>query len=489
MGPQAARADRVRRDVSPCLPLKTKSKLGQFMTPASVARFMAGMFDKVSSDNCRLLDAGAGVGALTCAFLDRWLAGELIFQNVDVTAYEIDSALSQHLRDHLSAYEHIDFRVIPFDFILASAPVTARTRAYSHAILNPPYKKINASSAHRKALSAAGVETVNLYSAFMALTILMMAPKGQVVAILPRSFCNGPYYRPFREILLRFTAIQRIHLFNSRKKAFKDDNVLQENVIIRLDRDVVQGEVIVSTSTDDTFSDLETHAYPFERIVFPNDPEHFIHVPTSPDVLTLENSVALRHSLADLGLTVSTGPVVDFRLKPFLKKEPEAETVPLLYPVHFASGKLVWPLAATKKYNAFVRVPETEKWLYPTGYYCVVRRFSSKEEKRRVVAHVVDPKAFASATAIAFENHLNLFHQNKQGLDPILAHGLAAYLNSTMVDDFFRRFNGHTQVNATDLKTMKYPTRAVLIHLGLWAMEQKELSQPFIDEKLGAILA
>jgi adenine-specific DNA-methyltransferase len=47
-----------------------------------------------------------------------------------------------------------------------------------------------------------------------------------------------------------------------------------------------------------------------------------------------------------------------------------------------------------------------------------------------------------------------------------LAKGLAAYLNSTLVDIYFRQFNGHTQVNATDLRNMRYPARAELESLG-----------------------
>ena len=57
--------------------------------------------------------------------------------------------------------------------------------------------------------------------------------------------------------------------------------MLQENIIIRLERDGRQGDVTVSNSTDDSFADLSTHEHPFDRIVFPDDPEHFIHVPTS----------------------------------------------------------------------------------------------------------------------------------------------------------------------------------------------------------------
>jgi hypothetical protein len=90
---------------------------------------------------------------------------------------------------------------------------------------------------------------------------------------------------------------------------------------------------------------------------------------------------------------------------------------------------------------------------------------------------------------LGFENHLNLFHENKRGLPEELAHGLAAYLNSTFVDENFRRFSGHTQVNATDLKLMRYPSRDVLIEFGNWAMQHKELTQTMIDDKIGKLTA
>ena len=57
--------------------------------------------------------------------------------------------------------------------------------------------------------------------------------------------------------------------------------MLQENIIIRLERGGIQGPVTITTSTDDTLSDLETHVYRFDQIVFPDDAEGFIHVPTS----------------------------------------------------------------------------------------------------------------------------------------------------------------------------------------------------------------
>lgn len=483
-------ADSVRRTVASKTDRKLKSALGQFMTPSSVARFMAAMFPSSAVPTCRLLDAGAGVGALSCAFLDRWKAGDFRFNMVDATAYEIDKKLLPHLVEHLVGYSGVSSNVIEGDYIELTARPEVFSPEYTHAILNPPYKKISSSSANRLALRTVGIETVNLYSAFVALAIAQMALGGQVVAIIPRSFCNGPYYKPFRNFILERAAIHHIHLFNSRSTAFKDDEVLQENIIIRMECGGKQGDVIISTSTDDSFSDLESNKHPFNRIVFPDDSESFIHVPTSLEQSAIEQSNDIRCSPDDVGVKISTGPVVGFRMKSHLRELPESGTVPLLYPNHFDKFGfgIVWPGESRKKPSAILRNEETEKWLYPAGFYCLVRRFSSKEETRRIVARVLDPAELGEHHMVGLENYFNVFHDKKKGLQKELAYGLAVYLNSTAVDQQFRRFNGHTQVNATDLKLMKYPSRETLINLGSWAMKQTEMNQGSIDRKMEEIL-
>jgi adenine-specific DNA-methyltransferase len=401
-------ADAVRREVSPGLALKRKSALGQFMTPSPVARFMASLFPPATLQTCRLLDAGAGVGALSCAFLDRWATTkELSFQSAEVQAYEIDDALRAHLETTLTSYAGrlpVTYKVSSGDFIWEAASKSLQGSArFTHAILNPPYKKINSASEHRLILRRVGIETVNLYSAFVALSLVLMQPGGQLVAIIPRSFCNGPYYRPFREFLLHHAALRHMHLFGSRTKAFKDDDVLQENIIIRLERGGAQGDVTVSNSTDDSFADLVTHEHPFDRIVFPEDTERFIHVPTSLGRNTIERAPGIHFSLAEIGIGISTGPVVDFRLQEHIQQKPTRGTVPLLYPGHFSGHATQWPKEGIKRGNAIKLNSDTKKWLYPNGFYTVTRRFSAKEERRRIVASVVTPDTFPEAAMLGFE--------------------------------------------------------------------------------------
>ena len=50
-----------------------------------------------------------------------------------------------------------------------------------------------------------------------------------------------------------------------------------------------------------------------------------------------------------------------------------------------------------------------------------------------------------------------------------------------MVDQYFRRFSGHTQVNATDLRTLTYPDGDTLRAIGE-EMKSLDLSQDEIDQ-------
>jgi hypothetical protein len=347
-------------------------------------------------------------------------------------------------------------------------------------------EKISSNSLHRALLRDAGIETVNLYTAFVALAVALLQPGGTLVAIIPRSFCNGPYYKHFRKFILRHAAIRHIHLFTSRTEAFKVDKVLQENVIIQLERDAEQVDILVSTSTNGDLNDYSVTQCSFADIINPEDSEKFIHIPDiNGETYFLAQANA---SLASLGIEVSTGPVVDFRLKEYLRDMPQDDDVPLLYPGHF-NGKTEWPRAGFKKPNAIIRCAETMKWLYPNGYYVIVRRLSSKEEKRRIVAYLVEPTYFPDMPFLGFENHLNVFHSRKRGLSEDMARGLLIYLNSRFIDSLFRRFNGHTQVNATDLRALPYPSTQTLKELGIWAKGQKYLTQEATERHLENVLA
>ena len=489
------RIDVIRGEASRNLNPGTRSALGQFMTPAPVARFMASLFREISGKEVRLLDAGAGTGSLTAAFVEEACRRPVRPARIIVTLYEPDPMLSKYLdRTIVECHDECSKAGILFeaesrreDFIHAASSALAgglfyeRPRFFTHTILNPPYKKIASGSEHRHLLRTAGIETSNLYTAFLALAIKLLVQGGEMVSITPRSFCNGPYFKPFREILLSQMNLRRIHVFDSRDKAFQEDQVLQENVIMGSVRGGKSLPVIVSSSMDHTFEGMTEWEAPISQIVHPADPELVMHLTASRmDVDLRERLGAFGCSMSDLGIQVSTGPVVDFRLKEYLHDAANAETVPLIYPFHFQGLRVVWPKENSRKPDFIENRGEASRWLMPNGHYVLVRRLSSKEERRRIVAVLFEPDC-AKSHKVGFENHVNIFHGGLSGLPPELARGLTVYLNSTLVDAFFRQFSGHTQVNAADLRRLPYPSRADLASLGECMSRGEEPDQDKID--------
>lgn len=450
---------------------------------------MASLFTKTSGD-LRVLDPGAGAGSLTAALVERLCSGTRKPRSVSLYCYEIDELLGRHLGNTLrDASEQLsraqiqtDSTLNGSDFIFSNASgdqgdiFSEADSGFTHVIMNPPYKKINSASAYRTALRRAGIETSNLYTGFMFLAMQRLRTDGEMVAIVPRSFCNGPYFKPFREKFFSVMVLRHIHVFEKRNSAFKSDDVLQENIIIHATKGGRPSEVKITTSRDANFEidpdnldcvaeDMTQRATPYQSVIRPNDSDRFVRVMADD----LEQAIADRMAqfnttLSDLRIEVSTGPVVDFRLKNDLRAQPEEETAPLLYPAHFRHRSLVCPKAINKA-NAIKVSDTSRKWLWKnTGHFVVTRRFTSKEERRRITASVYSSEL--PGEFIGFENHLNVFHAKQAGMPRNLAFGLSVYLNSSIVDRFFRQFNGHTQVNAADLRSLHYPEREALERIG-----------------------
>ncbi len=492
---------------------RRRSRLGQYMTPGPISRFMASMFENLEG-SLRVLDPGAGVGSLTAAFTDHILELDERPRNVSLVAYEIDPVLIDYLLATID--ESVSYcvasgipasgKVRPDDFIQVYSEYLRpglfsgfdiNDAQYTHVIMNPPYGKIQSDSATGVALRHAEIKVPNLYSAFLLIAAQLLDQGGEIVAIVPRSFCNGTYFKTFRKRFFETMVIKAIHVFNQRASAFSDDDVLQENVIIHAVRSSAPTTVKISSSDGgDFFFDLESGRWITEDIterfvsnstvLHPDDLSHLVHIEaTGSDHVATDQINRFPASLAEIGVEVSTGPVVDFRLQSELRLEPGARTAPLLYPTHFNDGNLEWP-KETKKPNAIQVNEKSRRWLWTNhGHYVVTRRFSSKEERRRIVASVYHSDL--PGDLIGFENHLNVYHCSKNGLNKSLAIGLCNYLNSGLLDRYFRVFSGHTQVNAADLRTIPYPTREMLERIGRQAGDWR-LTQREIDDIIGAQL-
>ena len=453
---------------------------GQYFTPSQTADFMASLLIKRPAQ-IRLLDPGAGVGALTAAAINEICAWDEQPSSIHVTAYEIDPVLVEHLRLTLDLCADtclrrailFTYEIVQRDFIESAVEMLQggtlfeqRSTSFNIAILNPPYHKINSSSPARRLLRMAGIETTNLYAAFVWLSMLLLDDSGEIVAITPRSFCNGSYFKPYRDALLDLLSIKRMHIFNSRTATFNVDSILQENVIVYGVKDKNKSSVMITSSDGLDDGSMTVREVDYDQLVQPDDPNKFIRLVADDLGSRIEKMMQrLSDDIKSLGIVVSTGRVVEFRAQHLLRSTSDEETVPLIYPRHVRNGRIVWPDYNPKKYNALALAAGSDELLVPSGFYVLVKRLTAKEERRRIVAALYEPQAL-SAMKIGFENHLNYYHINGGGLPEYVAKGLVAFLNSTLVDQYFRQFNGHTQVNATDLRNIRYPGLEQLVALG-----------------------
>ena len=430
--------DMLRRAATARLDPGRRSELGQFFTPSGIAEFMAGMFTATDRP-VSIMDAGAGVGSLVHA-------ASKAFPLSSVDAWEIDPVL---LPDLENVVRGLGARatVHHADFVLSAPELVASGISFDRAILNPPYRKIGVSSPHRIAVEPLGATTVNLYSAFVVASMRLLKDGGEMVAIVPRSCLNGRYHLPFRRFMLASASLDSIHVFESRRSAFSDDSVLQENVVLKFTKAKTQGAVSVSSSRDGSFEDVAIREMPFEDVVRQQDPDLFIRTSGAP--YRGDRGV----SLEKLRIRVSTGPVVEFRVKDF--QSTTGFGVPLVGPRHVSAEGFSHPVEKARV-NFLVEHSSLIKDLWPRGDYVVVKRITSKESPRRILAFHIREEDLPGQV-VAFENHLNVYHVDKSGIDRDVASRLCAYLNSEAADEEFRGFSGSTQVNVTDLRSMTYP--------------------------------
>ncbi len=128
---------------------------GQFLTPASVARFMARQLEPIA-DGARILDPAIGAGTLVCAVIDRllsrgrpmeiWVRGHEIDAELGAVAAEVlEHATQMAARRGIVVHAAVQVGDFVLDNIpgpqmrlLPDGPRREREKV-THVIANPPY--------------------------------------------------------------------------------------------------------------------------------------------------------------------------------------------------------------------------------------------------------------------------------------------------------------------------------------------------------------
>lgn len=469
---------------------RTVKEHGQFLTPPAVARYMARQLGQIKHGTS-LLEPAIGSGVLACALIERLIEEKKPLE-FSITAYETDKELCDVSRAVLELASgeakknglNINWQLHHEDFVLACLPneqpslfaaQESKQTTFTYAISNPPYFKLNVEDKRVKAVYGKLNGHTNIYTLFMALSARLLAPQGKACFIVPRSFCSGVYFSEFRRDLLKDVTPLSAHLFQSRNNVFKDDEVLQENVIFSFEKlsqpqehRYWAGYVSISSSRDDKGLEngIISRQVSFNQFLGDHDGLLFFRLPTG--ILDEQILVAVDKwdgTLEKYGCQVSTGRVVPFRAKELLRERVEEGnvSVPLLWMQNVKPYQVEYPLSGLGKPQAISA--NDPSLLMPNGNYVLSRRFSAKEDKRRLVAAPFLAEEFGFEQ-IGFENHLNVIFKKKGILTTSETVGLSAVLNSAIADRYFRIVNGNTQVNAAELRTLPIPPLEVIKAIG-----------------------
>ncbi len=479
---------------------RQRRALAQFFTPHDVARYMATLASTAGSPQ-RLLDPGAGTGVLACALAER------LTESAHLDAYEVDPEVADlcelaltHAAKWLETERGVTltFEVHRADFVLENAKYlnpdlhTSESELhYDAAILNPPYFKLQKNDPRAAAAHSLVHGQPNIYALFMGIAACLLESDGVMVSITPRSFAAGDYFRRFRQHLFAMVLPERVHLFASRKDAFRGDAVLQENVIIRFRRSPPDEKSTVVISESRGLADLDTcerRAVPLVDVVDAASADATMRIPTSgTDDSVVEYLRGWPCNLKRLGLMVSTGPVVAFRAQEYLRFEPNDTTVPLLWLNHVKPLAAEWPTRPNGKAQYVAALPGSQRLLIRNDRnYVLLRRFTAKEERRRLTAAPLY-RGQLPGDLLGLENHLNYVHRPQGDLTRDEALGLSALFSSALLDRYLRISNGNTQVNASELRSLPLPDSETLARVGQ-IVRQGQVTPERLDAALADIL-
>jgi len=479
-------------------PKEERKSFGQFFTSKTTARFMASLFNIPQKDVISILDPGAGSGILSGALVEAINRRFIAVKEIVLTCYEINPDIIPILKANMdflirSSPVKLTVRLKRENYLLSQSDdftgtffSSADPQKYDMVISNPPYFKLPKDAPEAAAMPEVCYGAPNIYFLFASMSLFNLRDDGEMVYIIPRSWTSGAYFSRFRKYLLHYGKLTDIHIFTSRKKVFDNEDVLQETMIMKLRKTFASPLTVRITSSADSNSfDLFTKMFvPYEVAV--SGKENYVYLITSKDEVDVLKTInAFKTPLPSLGLKMKTGLTVDFRNRSLLRNTNGAGTVPLFYSHHIHDGRINFPIG--KKYEYISN--ELPGLVQLNRNYLFVKRFTAKEERRRLQCAVYIANHYPEYAQISTQNKINFIDTiDGSEMTVELVCGLYIILNSTIYDVYYRMLNGSTQVNATEMNSIPIPARGILENLGKRLIESGDYSTEYCDKLLEEVV-
>lgn len=473
------------------IPKTLRKKYGQFFTSPETAMFMAELLTIPQQRSLSILDPGAGSGILSAALVEVLQKNPYV-ENIELVCYENDLNILNLLHSNLewiSAHstKKITYQIIPQNYILSQEAdynfmpnAGQHIKKYDLIISNPPYMKMPKNSPEALAMHDVCYGAPNIYFLFATMSLFNLRDEGEMVYIIPRSWTSGAYFKKFRQKLLTLGALKYIHLFISRDKVFERDNILQETIIIKIRKTVTKpNDITISTTNSNSdFAGKTVFKVPYTTVISGED--SYVYLITNKNEASILKKInTFKETLPSLGLKMKTGVTVDFRNRNMLRNDIDENAIPLFYSHHIQNGKIIFPIGKGHEYI----VTEKNGLKQKNTNYLFVKRFTSKEEHRRLQCGVYLSKKHPEFNEISTQNKIN-FICGIHNLSECIVYGLYVLFNSTIYDCYYRILNGSTQVNSTEINSIPVPSMDIIETMGKELIRSKDMSEENCDNIL-----
>lgn len=197
--------------------LDRRKKLGQFFTPAPIARTMVGWCCR--DRPCRLLDPAIGPGIFPACALELSAAS----RPGEIAGYDIDADTLNFARVRLAGQHAATIRLQHADFL--SHPPPDR---FDAVVCNPPYIRHHdaevATDVYRELESVFGIRLsrmTNVYALFLLRIATLLSERGRAAVITPAEFLNADFGVAVKTALMKSGILRGFVIFDHASSVFE----------------------------------------------------------------------------------------------------------------------------------------------------------------------------------------------------------------------------------------------------------------------------
>lgn len=432
-----------------------KQKYGQYFTSEAVAKLMASFYTApVSTNTIRILDPGAGTAVLSCALTEALLSGNKQV-TIELDCYEADPSLIpytkrslEYLKLKVSAVGAIlTYNLFDEDFLSANKYLFVSgeeaEKQYDVIISNPPFFKIKPHDDRFDFAKNVFYGQTNIYSLFLYASARLLKQEGELIFLIPRSFCSGSFFADFRKQLFNTIMFERVHLLSSGSEIFDDCGTLEASVILKAKKantDEDYYNIIISRTEGAETAVERKYVFRFSKT------ENIIPLPSSNDDEKLLYEMNRKTtSLKQCGYSVSGGNA----LKEDIKK----------YDIHrvdnYVDKALVIKKDALPKSEFIVADKATEHLLIPNSNYIFLRRYNKREKEKKISAFAYINKS-PEIKYLCVDKQLLYLYSTNNPIRETETLQITDYLNSNKLNNYLYIVYGNINLRPEEIEEIPF---------------------------------